>query len=149
MIRLPSHAVEMIGKLRHWRPEFQGTHGRLPTLEECAEYCKTTPHRLKEYLDRSDDAISLDGFVRAADDEITLMDSVSDGYDLFDDVQWGIDVEQVGALMRNLNDKEKYIVSGAFALEGGAENVPGNGKSSVSHGNGLVIFTTALLDICA
>ena len=119
MIRLPSHAVEMIGKLRHWRPEFQGTHGRLPTLEECAEYCKTTPHRVKEYLDRSDDAISLDGFVRAADDEITLMDSVSDGYDLFDDVQWGIDVEQVGALMRNLNDKEKYIVSGAFALEGG------------------------------
>ena len=47
------------------------------------------------------------------------MDAVSDKYDLFDDVQWAIDVEQVSVLMTHLNDREKYIVAGAFALEGG------------------------------
>ena len=119
MIRLPSHAVEMMGKLRNWRPLFQATHGRLPTLEECADYCKTTPVRLKEYMDKADDAISLDAFVRAADDEVTLIEGVSDGYDLFDDVQWGIDVEQVADLMHGLDERERILVSGAFALDGG------------------------------
>ena len=119
MIRLPSHAVEILGKLRHWKPVFEGERGRPPTLEECAEFCKMSPGRLKEYLDKAEDSISLDAFVRASDDEVTLMDAVSDKYDLFDDVQWAIDVEQVSVLMAHLNDREKYIVAGAFALEGG------------------------------
>ena len=119
MIRLPSHAVEMMSKLRHWRPVFEGEHGRPPTIEECAEFCKTSPVRLKEYLDKSDDAISLDGFVRATDDDTSLMDVVTDGYDLFDDVQWGIDVEQVGEMLKILDDRERFIISGAFALQGG------------------------------
>ena len=38
MIRLPSHAVEILGKLRHWKPVFEGERGRPPTLEECAEF---------------------------------------------------------------------------------------------------------------
>lgn len=119
MIRLPSHAVEILSKLRNWKPQFEGQFGRPPTLEECAEFCKTSPHRLKEYLDKANDAISLDGFVKSTDEDVVLMDSVSDGYDLFDDVQWGIDVEQVNKLMESLNDKEKYIVSSSFALHGG------------------------------
>ena len=78
-----------------------------------------SPNRLKEYLDKAEDSISLDAFVRTSDDDVTLMDAVSDKYDLFDDVQWAIDVEQVSVLMTHLNDREKYIVAGAFALEGG------------------------------
>ena len=119
MIRLPSHAVEMMCKLRHWKPLFEGTHGRAPTLEECAEHCKTTAARLKDYLDKADDAISLDGFVRATDEETSLLDIVTDGNDLFDDVQWAIDVEQVHDLMQGLDEREKFMVSGAFALDGG------------------------------
>ncbi len=119
MIRLPSHAVEMMCKLRNWRPLFYGEHGRQPTLEECAEHCKTSPSRLKEYIDRSEDAISLDGFVRSADDEITLMEGISDGSDLFEDVQWGIDSDQVSDLMEMLSPQERYIVASAFAVDGG------------------------------
>lgn len=119
MIRLPSHAVEILGKLRNWKPQFEGQFGRPPTIEECAEFCKMNPVRLKEYLDKANDAISLDGYVSSTNDDVSLVEIVTDGYDLFDDVQWGIDVQQVSSLMRNLNDKEKYIISGAFALEGG------------------------------
>lgn len=119
MIRLPSHAVEMLGKLRNWKPQFEGEFGRPPTLEECAEFCRTSPTRLREYLDKANDAISLDGFVKSTHDDVMLIDSVTDGYDLFDDVQWDIDVEQVNKLMEDLNDKEKYIVSSSFALHGG------------------------------
>ena len=119
MIRLPSHAVEMMGKLRHWTPHFENTHGRPPTLEECAEFCKTNPVRLKEYLDKSHDAVSLDSYIRTSDEDVTLLDIVTDGYDLFDDVQWAIDVEQVSSLMEGLPDREKQVIIGAFALNGG------------------------------
>ena len=36
VIRLPSHAVELLGKLRGWTPVFENVHGRKPTIEECA-----------------------------------------------------------------------------------------------------------------
>ena len=58
VIRLPSHAVELLTKLRNWSPMFENTHGRKPTLEECAEFCKINASRLQEYLDKSNDSMA-------------------------------------------------------------------------------------------
>lgn len=116
VIRLPSHAVELLTKLRNWSPMFEHTHGRKPTIEECAEFCKISAARLQEYLDRSNDAISLDARVRSTDEDVLLIDSVSSDFDLFDDVSWGIDLEKVEEILCRLQPRERYVVECSFGL---------------------------------
>ena len=116
VIRLPSHAVELLTKLRNWSPMFESTHGRKPTLEECAEFCKINASRLQEYLDKSNDAISLDARVRSTEDDVTLIDSVSCDLDLFDAVSWGIDLERIEDILCKLQPRERYIVECTFGL---------------------------------
>lgn len=116
VIRLPSHAVELLTKLRNWTPVFENTHGRKPTIEECAEFCKINPSRLQEYLDRSNDAISLDARVNSTEDDVLLIDSVSSDVDVFDDVSWGIDLEKVEGILCKLQPRERYIVECSFGL---------------------------------
>jgi RNA polymerase sigma factor (sigma-70 family) len=118
-IRLPSHAVELLGKLRNWTPMFEGIHGRKPTLEECAEFCKTSPVRMREYLDKANDAISLDCTVRNTDDDVTLGDSVSCGTDVFDEVSASIDLETIDAILHKLSPTERIIIDRAFGLSTG------------------------------
>jgi RNA polymerase nonessential primary-like sigma factor len=116
VIRLPSHAVELLTKLRNWTPMFEHTHGRKPTIEECAEFCKIGPSRLQEYLDKSSDAISLDARVKNTDDDVLLIDSVSSDTDIFDDVSWGIDLEKIEGLLSKLQPRERYVVECSFGL---------------------------------
>ncbi|WP_291810955.1 sigma-70 family RNA polymerase sigma factor [Limnobacter sp.] len=118
-IRLPSHAVELLTKLRAWTPVFENTHYRKPTLEECADFCKISPTRMREYLDRSHDAISLDAPLKGMDDDVMLVDGVSCGTDVFEDVCMGIDVEAIDHLLESLNDLERTIITKAFGFETG------------------------------
>ena len=66
MIRLPSGAWEILNKVRYWIPQFQLEHGRVPTIEECAEYCNTTENRMRGYMMHLADCGSSDAF-RSAD----------------------------------------------------------------------------------
>jgi RNA polymerase nonessential primary-like sigma factor len=116
VIRLPSHAVELLTKLRNWTPMFQNTHGRKPTLEECADFCKISPNRLQEYIDRSNDAVSLDSRINSTDDDVMLIDSVSSDFNLFDEVSWGIDLEKVEGILCKLQPRERYVVECSFGL---------------------------------
>lgn len=116
VIRLPSHAVELLTKLRNWTPMFQNTHGRKPTIEECADFCKISPNRLQEYIDRSNDAVSLDSRINSTDDDVMLIDSVSSDFNLFDEVSWGIDLEKVEGILCKLQPRERYVVECSFGL---------------------------------
>ena len=116
VIRLPSHAVELLTKLRNWTPMFENTHGRKPTIQECAEFCKISAPRLQEYLDRSNDAISLDARVNSTEDDVLLIDSVSSDVDVFDDVSWGIDLEKVESILCKLQPRERYVVECSLGL---------------------------------
>lgn len=116
VIRLPSHAVELLTKLRNWTPVFENTHGRKPTIEECAEFCKISASRLQEYLDKSNDAISLDARVKSTDEDVLLIDSVSSDCSLFDEVSWGIDLEKVEGILSRLQPRERYVVECSFGL---------------------------------
>ena len=116
VIRLPSHAVELLTKLRNWTPMFENTHGRKPTIQECAEFCKISAPRLQEYLDRSNDAISVDARVSSTEDDVLLIDSVSSDVDVFDDVSWGIDLEKVESILCKLQPRERYVVECSLGL---------------------------------
>jgi RNA polymerase sigma factor (sigma-70 family) len=119
IIRLPSHAVEMLSKLRLWSPQFYAIHGRQPTVEECADYCKTNPQRMREYLERSSDCISLDRKIITTDNDVALIDSITDGEHPMDQLQdlWAF--EDANDLLARLDPIDRSLLEGLFALKGG------------------------------
>ena len=119
LIRLPSHAVELLNKIRTWTPMFEQLHDRKPTIEECAEYCKVTPERLLEYMDKSNDATSLDMMVNGTDGDVTLIDSVASDVDVFEEVCALQSLEDAEKLLTDLNDRQKFIVKGVHGFNTG------------------------------
>ncbi len=119
LIRLPSHAVELLNKIRAWTPMFEQLHNRKPTIEECADYCKVSPDRLIEYMDKSSDATSLDMMVKGTDGEVALIDGVASEVDVFEEVCALQSLEDVENLLVNLNDRQKFIVKGVHGFNTG------------------------------
>ena len=107
LIRLPSHAVEMMAKLRMWTPQFEQEFGRMPTLAECAEYCSTTPARMRMYMDNAHDSISLDAQVSATDGDSTLMYLVAGDVNLMDDLDIPTRSDTYKIALKNLYRQRK------------------------------------------
>jgi len=119
MIRIPSHAGEILTKLRLWAPQFELSHGRPPTLEESAEYCATTPKRLREYLERSEDCLSLDKVATGLDSDHTLLELISDGEHPMEKLDNLFCSDTVDRLLMTLNPVDRTIVERVFAFDGG------------------------------
>lgn len=115
LIKLPSHAVDMLAKMRGWIPLFAEEHGRQPTIEECAEYCGTNPTRMADYMERATDAASLDRVVADGSD-ISLVDCLSNGDDLMDQLEADFDIENIRNSLDRLSDDDRFIVEAVFAL---------------------------------
>ena len=119
MIRIPSHAGEILTKLRQWRPQFELSHGRPPTLEESAEYCAISPKRLREYLESSEDCLSLDRVAAGLDSDHTLLELITDGehpMEKLDNIFCG---DTVDRLLMTLSPVDRTIVERVFAFDGG------------------------------
>lgn len=119
LIRLPAHAVEMMIKLKVWTPKFLDTHGRMPTLQECAEFCKTTPDRMRLYMDNAHDSVSLDATVSKTEDKSTLLDLIASDCDLMEDLDFLVRGDFLAQLIDSLEPLEQRIVSQYYALDGG------------------------------
>ena len=119
VIRLPSHAVEMLAKIRAWSPLFMESHGRMPTLQECAEYCKTSPERMRLYMDNANDSISLDSRVSATENDSTLIDFVAGDCNLMEDLEIVVRSDYIDQMLMSLDPVERQLVIGHFALNGG------------------------------
>ena len=119
VIRLPSHAVEMLAKVRAWTPIFQEAHGRLPTLEECAKHCKTSAERMRLYMDNANDSISLDSRVSTMDNDSTLIELVACEADLMEDLELVVRSDFIDQMLAALDPIDRELVVGHFALNGG------------------------------
>lgn len=119
IIRLPIHAVEALNKIRMWRPGFVAEHGRVPTIEECAEYVGMSVTKIQEYMHRCDDASSLDHKLKD-DTEATLLDMIADEASQVkaENVH---DEERVYLALRmveNLPEHEKAVIKALFEIDG-------------------------------
>ena len=119
VIRLPSHAAEMLAKLRVWSPKFEIDNGRPPTFEECAKFCKTTPERLRLYMDNANDSISLDSRVAGGESDTTLLNVVAGECDLMEDLEMMVRVGYIDEMLDKLDEVDRDIVTHHFALQGG------------------------------
>ncbi len=118
IIRLPSHAGEMLAKLRAWSPGFFLIHGRAPTLTESAEFCNITPEKMSLYLDNAYDAGSLDKPVSSTDGETTLLSLVSVNEDALEKVENTIRLEAMDSLLERLKPDEKDLVMRYYGMNG-------------------------------
>ena len=121
VIRLPSHAVEMLAKVRAWSPLFMESHGRMPTLKECAEYCKTSPERMRLYMDNANDSISLDSRVSATENDSALIDLVAGESNLMEDLELVVRADFIDQMLAALEPVDRKLVVGHFALDGGEQ----------------------------
>ena len=119
VIRLPSHAVEMLAKVRAWSPTFQEIHGRMPTIAECAEHCKTSPERMRLYMDNANDSISLDSRVSATENDSSLIDLVAGESNLMEDLELVVRADFIDQMLGVLEPVDRILVVGHFALDGG------------------------------
>ncbi len=118
IIRLPSHAGEVLAKLRKWTPSFFLIHGRAPTLKESAEFCQITEDKMRLYLDNSYDASSLDKPINSTDGETTLLSLVPVEDDILGKVENNIRLEAMDSLLERLNPSEKYLVLRYYGIYG-------------------------------
>ena len=121
VIRLPSHAVEMLAKVRAWSPLFMESHGRYPTLQECAEHCKTSPERMRLYMDNATDSISLDSRVSATENDSSLVDLVAGDCNLMEDLELVVRADFIDQMLAALEPVDRQLVVGHFALDGGEQ----------------------------
>jgi len=121
VIRLPSHAVEMLAKVRAWSPLFMESHGRYPTLQECAEHCKTSPERMRLYMDNANDSISLDSRVSATENDSALVDLVAGECNLMEDLEMVVRADFIDQMLAALSPVDRQLVVGHFALDGGEQ----------------------------
>lgn len=118
VIRLPSHAVEMLSKIKIWSPQFFMIHGRYPNLQECAEYCKTSVQRMQVYLDNSFDALSLDAKIATTDGSTELIDIVTDGEDIMEDLHMNVRTNYLQDIVERLDGTDKEIITYYYGLNG-------------------------------
>jgi RNA polymerase sigma factor (sigma-70 family) len=118
VIRLPSHAVEMLSRIKLWSPQFHATHGRYPNLQECAEYCNSSVERMRLYLDNSYDALSLDAKVNTKDSDTQLIDLITDGVDIMEDLDMVVSVGYLPAVVERLEGVDKDIIINYYGLNG-------------------------------
>ena len=111
IIRLPSHAGETLAKLRSWTPQFFIIHGREPTPQESADFCRISLEKMELYLSHVRDAASLDVKVTQADGKgdaiINLMPS---NENLLDQVENQLKLEAIDTLMEGLKPDDKELV---------------------------------------
>ena len=118
VIRLPSHAVEMLSRIKLWSPQFHAVHGRYPNIEECAEYCKTSVGRMRVYFDNSFDALSLDAKIAGTDGDTVLIDIVSDGVDIMGDLDIVVNANYLADVVNRLEGVDKEIIVNYYGLNG-------------------------------
>jgi len=117
LLRLPAAAVEALRRLRSWQPRFEAKHGRLPTIAECAKYCKVTEAAMLQYLNHPGDCLSLDRKVQSEDTKSALIDLIAD-YSYSPEPEEHHQAARLRDAVDKLTDVQKHVVSKYYCLDG-------------------------------
>lgn len=118
-IRLPSHLLEKLNRIRKFSYSFHEQHGREPNNDEVAEHMGVKPGQIAHWKAMSFNPSSLDAPI-GDDDGGSFSDLLSDsksrnGYDILDDLQVR---ENVNGLLEHLDERELKILNYRYGLDG-------------------------------
>jgi len=118
-IRLPSHLLEKLNRIRSFTYDFHEANGREPNNKEIAEHMGVKPGQIAHWKAMSVNPASLDAPL-GDEDGGSFSDLLSDvnspnGYDIMDDLQVR---ENVRSLLVNLDERELKILNYRYGLDG-------------------------------
>jgi len=116
MIRLPGGGTDAIAKSRVFIYQFTAKHGRRPTLEECAEHCKITPRRMRDYLRQQDDCCSLDVRANRGEGTALLDHQAADDEDMLDRIAFDLGAQFLGDQLAQLSETERFVVEHHYGI---------------------------------
>ena len=116
MIRLPGGGTDAIAKSRVFIYEFTAKHNRRPTVEECAEHCKITPTRMRDYLRQQDDCCSLDVRSNRGEGNALLDHQASDDEDMLDRIAFTLGSEFISDQLAVLSETERFVVEHHYGI---------------------------------
>ncbi len=116
MIRLPGGGTDAIAKSRVFIYRFIAENDRRPTLEECAEHCRITPRRMRDYLRQQDDCCSLDVRSNKGEGNALLDNQASDDEDMLDRIAFDLGAQFLGDQLAVLSDSERFVVEHHYGI---------------------------------
>ncbi|MEO0406721.1 MAG: RpoD/SigA family RNA polymerase sigma factor [Cyanobacteria bacterium P01_A01_bin.135] len=117
-IRLPIHVVEQLNKIRKVRRQLSQKLGRSPRATEIAEEANIPIEKVRYYLDRSRQPLSLDITI-GENDNNALGDFLPDDGDTPEDVVTSRHLRQdLSTLMAELTQQQQDVITLRFGLRG-------------------------------
>jgi len=120
MIKLPSGAPDGLRKVRYFMIDYQREHGVMPTLKQCADLIGVQPETMRNYLQASEDASSLDAKAKSRTDEGSrILDLIPSTYGAADeDLEADTAALAVDRALKQMTDQERRIITMRYGLDG-------------------------------
>ena len=120
MIRLPSGAPDGLRKVKYFMIDYQKEHGKMPSLEQCAELIGVQPETMRNYLQAAEDAASLDTKARTRDDDgSTIVDLIqSNQVDPAEELAHETAILAVKRAFAQMSESERRLLSLRYGLDG-------------------------------
>jgi RNA polymerase primary sigma factor len=120
MIKLPSGAPDALRKIKFFSLDYQKEHGRVPTLQECAEVVGLQPETVRAYLASAIDAGSLDAKAKhKEDDASSIIDLIaSDDERPEDELLLDTQIEAVRQALPRISAKAQKLLTLRYGLNG-------------------------------
>lgn len=119
-IRLPSHLLEKLNRIRKFSHAYHETHGHEPDNRTIARHMGVKPGQIAHWKAMSYNPSSLDAPIGSDEDGGSFSDLISDsksrnGFDILDDLQVR---ENVIDLLKHLDERELKILNYRYGLDG-------------------------------
>ncbi len=120
MIKLPSGAPDGLRKVKYFMIDYQKEHGVMPSLQECADLIGVQPETMRNYLQASEDATSLDAKPRSrADDGSQILDLIPSTYGAADeDLELDTATLAIKRAFKEMTERERTIITMRYGLDG-------------------------------
>ena len=120
MIKLPSGAPDGLRKVKYFMIDYQKEHGVMPSLKECADLIGVQPETMRNYLQASEDATSLDAKPRSrADDGSQILDLIPSTYGAADeDLELDTATLAIKRAFKEVTERERTIITRRYGLDG-------------------------------
>ena len=125
-IRLPCNAVTSLNNARRFMLDYRMAHGKQPTMEEIAKYCKTPVNTMKNYMRHIRDCGSLDAKAlhQNESDSNAMLDFLADPASLGEQ-EYKLDNDDRNMLFAHidkLDRRSQKVVKMRFGLDGYSEH---------------------------
>ena len=100
--------------------DYQKEHGVMPSLKECADLIGVQPETMRNYLQASEDANSLDAKPRSrADDGSQILDLIPSTYGAADeDLELDTATLAIKRAFKEMTERERTIITMRYGLDG-------------------------------